>query len=160
MTFLEIIENIDVGTNEQCWPWKCFRDRWGYGRVWFEGRVWGVHRLIHRFESGEEIPDGLFVLHSCDNPICANPHHLRLGTHGENMADMVERGRVAAGEKHGSAKLTLEQVQAIRASDKTQRVLAKEFGVSRQLIGLIKSGEKWKVPAPARAIVATREVSQ
>lgn len=52
--------------------------------------------------TGKSQPNGAFALHACDNKSCCNPAHLRWGSHADNMADKVARGRCAAGETHGS----------------------------------------------------------
>lgn len=93
------------------------------------------------------IPDGLIVMHLCDNRGCVNVDHLRLGTHAENMADMKAKGRARAG--YGNRKLTDAQVAEIR-SRLTGRygecsALGREFGVSHRTIGLIRDGRIWKV---------------
>jgi hypothetical protein len=82
----------------------------------------------------EEIEPGLFVLHSCDNPPCCNPRHLRVGTWADNTADMVERDRVSrlANEQSAQAKLSNAQVDEIRrrcAGGETQCSVAEHFGV-------------------------------
>lgn len=81
-----------------CWLYMGFRKWDGYGwlgRKALDGRSSGyitAHRYAWILTNGE-VPDGLHVLHQCDNPPCCNPAHMRLGTHQENMAEMRARGR-------------------------------------------------------------------
>lgn len=75
-----------------CWLWVAGVDRRGYGRFWARGHQHGAHREAYRLTYGE-IPDGLFVCHRCDTPLCVRPSHLFLGSHAENMQDMVQKGR-------------------------------------------------------------------
>jgi len=94
------------------------------------------------------IPDGMQVLHRCDNPPCCNPAHLFLGTQADNIADMIakRRGGAVSGEAHYRAKLTADQVSAIRAryaAGETQVALAREFGVSQTNISRIVRGTTW-----------------
>lgn len=94
------------------------------------------------------IPDGLHVLHHCDNPPCVNPAHLFLGTNADNVADKTAkgRGRGGRGEAHRNAKLTADQVREIRelaASGLTQREIAARYGVRHTAIGKILRGERW-----------------
>jgi hypothetical protein len=98
------------------------------------------------------IPDGLFVCHKCDTPACVNAEtHLFLGTHQENMADMVAKGRQARGERGGQAKLEAEQVLAIReryaAGETSKPSLGREYGVHSTTIGKIVRGESWSAAA-------------
>lgn len=86
-------------TKTQCWPWLGPADP--YGRIRIDGRRWSTHRLSWWIHFGE-IPKGLSVLHSCDNPPCCNPNHLWLGTTKDNMADMSKKGRAAKGLRHGT----------------------------------------------------------
>ena len=66
--------------------------RWrGYGTVWYQGNRWRAHRLAWTFKRGS-IPDGLFVLHKCNNRRCVNVDHLYLGTHLENVRDSLACG--------------------------------------------------------------------
>lgn len=77
------------------WTWKSGTDNYGYGGFQLGRRGEGqakAHRLSWFLANGE-IPPGLFVLHQCDMPACIRPEHLKLGTHDDNMADMVRRGR-------------------------------------------------------------------
>lgn len=79
-------------TADGCWEWQGARLPKGYGRIGIDGSVQLVHRVMYTLDQGQ-IPEGLHVLHSCDNPPCCNPGHLRAGTPSDNMLDAVERGR-------------------------------------------------------------------
>lgn len=85
-------------------------NRRGYVTAWHEGRLTKLHRLVYCEHNAVSLASiaGQMVLHSCDNPRCINPAHLRLGTHMDNMADMASRRRSAG------LKLTPEQVAYIR----------------------------------------------
>jgi len=130
-----------------CWEWQgyCISD--GYGQITVDGAPKRVHRVMFEEMVGP-IPEGMCVLHSCDNPPCANPAHLWLGTHADNMADRDAKGRqgAARGEKNGRSKLTWEQVEAIRMDTRLQYVIASDYGVSYQLISKIKAKKYWKEP--------------
>lgn len=81
--------------------WECVshaKDRAGYPVVTRNGKFHRMSRYIYECEKGE-IPDGMIILHSCDNPECINPAHLSAGTPADNSNDMVKKGRQAKGEK-------------------------------------------------------------
>jgi hypothetical protein len=80
-----------------CMEWKLHTVR-GSGRMKVNGRKQYVHRLMWEIVNGA-IPEGLFVLHHCDNPACVEPSHLFVGTHADNMADMVAKGRSTRGRQ-------------------------------------------------------------
>jgi hypothetical protein len=75
-----------------CWHFCGTRNQGGYGRLTVGGRMQVVHRLSYELFVGP-IADGLFVLHSCDNPSCINPAHLSLGTRSDNARDCFRKGR-------------------------------------------------------------------
>lgn len=103
------------------------------------GKAVRAHRAAWITANGP-IPDGLWVLHHCDQRDCVNPEHLFLGTLLDNNADRDRKGRNAS-------KLTAEQVVAIRrrrAAGETQQSIADDFGVSRPLISMIASGKVWR----------------
>lgn len=79
---------------DDCWEWTGGINPNGYGRIGSHkyGEQYSTHRLAYKLTHGE-ITDGLFVLHSCDNRKCCNPAHLFLGTHKDNVADMINKGR-------------------------------------------------------------------
>src|SRR5262245_52922653 len=120
---------------DTCWLWQAQLNNNGYGcfGVWREdkGRYWPTyaHRLAWIFLRGP-IPDGLNVLHHCDTPACVNPDHLWLGTQADNAADCWERGRHPP-LPISMAKLSPEQVRAIRKDNRRVHVIASEYGVTR-----------------------------
>jgi hypothetical protein len=132
---------------DACWPWLGRRDRDGYGRIQVKGKAKGAHVVALELATGEPVPSGELVRHSCDNPPCCNPLHLLSGDHADNSADAKERGRTLSGERCSSAKLSDEQADEIRrlcAGGKygifTQ--LAKKFGVSSRQISYIATGKR------------------
>ncbi len=127
-----------------CVEWAGSRQRRGYGMLWFQGRRWLAHRRAWVQARGP-IPEGLNVLHRCDNPPCVNVDHLFLGTHQDNMTDKRVKGRAPGkpGETNPAAKLTQQQADEIRADPRSQRKIAKDYGVSQCTVSDIKSGRRW-----------------
>ncbi len=105
-----------------------------------------MHRVAYELKHGP-IPDGLHVLHRCDNPACANVDHLFLGTPAENMADKV-KSRQLKGSGHPEAKLTERSVLEIRSKYAHVRgvltQLANEYGVRKQAIMKIVKRQSWR----------------
>lgn len=135
---------IERVTESGCWIWMgsiCGSNDYGYAFYKWQRNI--AHRLAWIAYRGP-IPGGLLVLHSCDVSVCCNPAHLFLGTHRDNMRDMTSKNRQAIGERQGSAKLTREQVKAIRDDPRKQRDIARAFGVSKSLVHVIKSRQAWK----------------
>lgn len=118
-------------------------DKDGYGKVKVHGKTWKAHRLAYTRQVGP-IPEGLVLMHSCDNRMCINPEHLTPGTHQENLADRDAKGRQAKGTRHGRSKLTKEDVVAIRESSLTQQAIAAQYGVSQASISDIIRRVTWE----------------
>ncbi len=87
----KILKPLENATNE-CIEWQGAKHRNGYGLVRIDGIGFKVHRAVWTLVKGE-IPKGMHVLHTCDNPPCFNIKHLFLGTHLDNMRDRKAKGR-------------------------------------------------------------------
>ena len=135
-----------------CWEWTGYLNLYGYGDFKFYGpepRQVKSHRVMWEHFHGRPVPDGLFVLHECDNPACCRPDHLRAGTQSENMLDMHKRGR-----HNAPTRLTKKQADEIRqrhrglprASDPAdfQATLAAEYGVAQSTVSRIINNRLWK----------------
>lgn len=139
------LDNVEKSSG--CWLWTGCLDPRGYGQF----SLLGIRQLAHRYsyQKFKGIIDcGMWVLHRCDNPACVNPDHLFLGTHEDNMADMVSKGRSLnqSGEKNHNARLDQNDVVAIRAeiaNGTKQRDLARRYSVSENQIKEIKYGRRW-----------------
>ena len=129
-----------------CWEWTGYRRADGYGHIHIGDKTVYVHRYAWELANGP-IPAGMSVCHRCDVRICVNPDHLFLGTHVDNMADMVEKDRQARGSTNGNARLTETQVMEIcarhAAGGTTYRSLAREFGVGKSTISRIVHRTNW-----------------
>ncbi len=134
-----------VQKTDDCWIWLGAKSG-GRGYISISGKMVSAPRFSFMLHKGD-IPKNICVCHTCDNPACVNPQHLWLGTHSQNMEDMVRKGRIK-GEKHPRAKLTEEQVLEIKrlyATGKyTQRKLGAMYGVNKTPIGYILNGINWK----------------
>jgi len=115
----------------------------GYGQIHSNGRTAYAHRVAWELANGP-IPDGAFVLHTCDNRRCVNPDHLWTGSYLDNISDMNVKLRHAHGAKNGHAILTVAQVRLIRVMGGTQNEIAEYFGVSQGLVSMIRSRRIWK----------------
>lgn len=115
----------------------------GYGTIWVRGKMVRAHRFAYELFKGR-IPAGLVVRHKCRNRNCVNPDHLEIGTHRENALDRRRDGTQKEGEASTSSKLSEEEVLEIRQSTKSQRALAKRYGVGRRAIQSVLSRRTWK----------------
>lgn len=147
-----------VSKTSSCWLWvgaqangrgvlNMGKVSYASGRPRYDYRI-KAHRfswLIHN--QPEQIPDGIFVCHSCDNPLCVNPDHLFLGTNRDNLLDASRKGRMNRGPKNGMAKLTEKQVKEIKEMYATgkhsQEEVAEVFGIGRTTVSLIVNGKRW-----------------
>jgi hypothetical protein len=147
---------------DDCWKWIACTDDGGYGKMsgntkqkWFRGThiSWHLHF--------GEIPEGLYVLHKCDNPPCVNPGHLFLGTLKDNMQDKIRKGRcrcvvgddhhyrtmpecIRRGSNNPASKLTEELVREILADKRSHREIAQIHGVSPTTIYCVRKGITWR----------------
>jgi hypothetical protein len=142
-------DNADrSGGPDACWPWAKQRHSRGYGYFCIKKRKKFAHRVAWELATGGDA-SGLVVMHSCDNPPCVNPAHLRLGTARDNAQDCIAKGRklIVLGEDHGGAKLTEEDVVLIRKmamSGKSSYEIAKTMPCSARQIRDIVSRKMWR----------------
>ena len=131
-----------VEKSHGCWHWKGGKDWDRYGI--FSSSI-KAHRFSYKLHNGE-IPKGLSVLHSCDNPSCVNPEHLFLGTHRDNMKDRYNKNRQAKGESNGNSKLTEKDVLEIKRLKgvMTLKEIGKIYSVDLSVIGNIFNNKIWK----------------
>jgi hypothetical protein len=136
---------LDANSRQEgeCIVWAGYARPEGYGEVDFNGERHLSNRAAWMAYKNED-PGELCVCHKCDNPRCINPEHLFLGTRAENSADRDRKGRQARGERNGPAKLTEEQVRAIRADERGCRKLAKAYGVHMGTILSIRAKRTWR----------------
>lgn len=123
----------------ECWEWTAARDKDSYGVTWANGHSIGAHRMSWIIFNGA-IPNGVQVLHKCDNPPCVNPNHLWAGTDGDNKADKISKQRQARGVDQYSAKLDEAKIREIRIrriNGETLSSIAASYSVTVQTV--------WKV---------------
>lgn len=131
-----------------CLVWTKGKCHDGYGNVYAFGKNTGTHRVAWMLTHGP-IPEGMKVLHHCDNPPCCNPDHLFLGTDMDNTVDKCSKGRQrgAVGGQNPAAKLDESKVRRIRElliTGQSARSIAIDFMVTGTTIGYIKKGKTWR----------------
>jgi hypothetical protein len=139
-----------VQKTDTCWIWIGAVASGRYGM--YNGM--GAHKFAYQVTTGTTVPDGFVVMHMCDNPICVNPSHLKIGTPKDNSIDMRDKGRNAVflGEYHGSSKLKEEDVLYIRANyvkgnrwkPGNSKELATKFGIHRSHVYAIANNKQWQ----------------
>jgi hypothetical protein len=140
------------GMLDSCWEWTGALTSKGYGEIIYKRKNWLAHRFSYEYFIGP-IPEGLNVLHKCDNPKCVNWHHLVAGTQQENIQDMIGKGRenllfLKKGEKSPNSKLTQAQVDEIRMdyipNVVTVKALSIKYGVTAGAIWQVLARITWK----------------
>lgn len=137
------------GPNGDCWEWVGSTNGPGYGTFfWPGGASMNSHVASYWITTGDTDTKGFTICHTCDNRVCVNPAHLFKGTQGDNMNDMVAKGRCKEGPKHPDAKFSSEQVREIRVRFSTgissRLELAIEYGVSLGVVCNLIKGRTYK----------------
>lgn len=141
---------VKMGGPVDCWEWTGAKNDDGYGHFRnSEKRTKNAHKFSYELVNGP-IPKGLCAMHSCDNRACVNPAHMSLGTHHENMIDAMKKKRHVYGERNIHAKLTEDDVRAIRQTywckgkRSNAKELAAKYGVKHGAIVNAANGHYWK----------------
>lgn len=147
-----------TANDNDCWLWTASKIKDGYGSFRHGQDVFLSHRVSYLLSSGVD-PNDKEVCHSCDTPQCVNPAHLFIGSHSDNMCDMVKKDRFRGstgktwvskrcGEQVNTSKLSASQVECIRemcaSKVMTQAKIAEQFGVNRSTIQRIFYNKQWK----------------
>lgn len=144
---------VERRSDDGCWEWQASLDSRGYGNFGVPrndgtGRylMKRAHRIAWELNNGLLQSSLQYICHSCDNRKCVNPRHLFIGNQKINMADCVAKGRLndRNGANNPRAKLTENDVRAIRVSNESLRVLAEKYGVSKSVIGYARKGITWR----------------
>lgn len=124
-------ENVNIVDADQCWEWKLARlsGKYQYGRLHWGSKNSYAHQVAMELTHGE-IPEGMYVCHKCDNPICCNPNHLFFGTQSQNVCDAVSKGRWYPGPK---PILNEMQINFIRENYVPYVVTIREFSEKFQV---------------------------
>jgi len=129
-----------------CWEWIKGKDRAGYGQCTYRQDPVRAHAVSWRCFRGA-VPKGLCVCHLCDNRCCVNPDHLFLGTPKENTQDMIKKNRKPKGIQIHNAKRSEDDIREIKrlyeSGEKTQREIAKLYGMGFSKVNAIIRGRAW-----------------
>ena len=141
-----ILEAVKIN-DDGCWIWQRNLSNQGYARIGINRKNYKVARLVAEYIYGDS--NGKFCLHSCDNPACVAPDHLRWGTPKENTNDMDQRNRrkSALGQANAKSKFTEEDIRFIRSvpiNSSNKNLLASQFGVSPTAIRAVWLRKSWK----------------
>jgi len=131
-----ILDNVTQDPVTKCWNWNLNKSK-GYGRARHLGKVVQVHCAAYTLWTGNQISEGLFGCHKCDNRACCNPDHIFIGTQSQNLQDASSKGRMVIPNK----KLIDKQAEIIRSDPRMQKVIAAEYGVSQQCVSRIQLGQ-------------------
>lgn len=147
-TLLErLMARVKKNEKTGCWEYTGSLNGKGYGVLSINKTSVKAHRVSYEEFVGR-IPGDLFVLHKCDNRKCVNPKHLFLGTHIENMQDMVRKGRSLRkpGSKQPNSKLKESDISTIRSrlsSGESSKDISVSYSVTRTTISRIKNNKAW-----------------
>lgn len=126
-----------------CWHWTGGLSRDGYGKLTLRGYERFAHRISYEAHKGPIPANAPVVRHLCNNPSCVNPAHLAAGTHADNMRDKIVAGSVR-GTNNPRARLTEDQVRAIKHSSESANTIVDHYGVSYHTVRDIRAGRSWR----------------
>lgn len=136
----DVFKHIDMhgGDKSVCWEW--LGGVTGIGRPSFSlggGKI-TPYRLVYELIHGVKLERKEIICHQCDNPVCCNPDHLKLGTHQDNMNEMKER------ERHGLPHHTINAIRKLHSEGRQQTEIAELYGVHKSTIGRIVRNDAYQ----------------
>lgn len=135
------------GDKESCWDWEFGVTAGGYGQMAYKCKKYASHRLSWSYYNDKSIPKGCVIMHTCDNPKCVNPSHLKLGTQKDNVADMMAKGRFKDYNKKGSnnpqSVVNPDHVIDIYTSNGTHKAISEKYGYKLSTVANIRIGRGW-----------------
>lgn len=135
--------------NSGCWIWLNADGAQGYGRMRVNGKTRNAHRAAYEIANDTILTSDIDVCHRCDTPACVNPDHLFAGTRKENMEDCARKNRIRPptplmGDESPNSKLTEDDVRAIRADNRSNRALARHYGLDKGTIAAVRKRLTWR----------------
>jgi hypothetical protein len=141
----KFFNKIKINPINKCWEWQGYKDSDGYGYRTVNYKTYIAHRWSYEYYKGP-IPKDMLIRHLCHNTSCVNPNHLEIGTHRDNMDDMLNANRQASGIKCARSKLNDIQILEIRNLYPSHTIskIAKLYGVTQSNISAIIRKKTWK----------------
>lgn len=143
---------VDIKSSNECWNWIGTLDAGGYGKLYMshpKPTTLMAHRVSYFIHNNNRLPDNKIVMHTCDNPSCVNPDHLKMGTQKDNVLDCVKKDRRSPQDGENNHRAILSNDDALKIKDLYQtgkynhRELGDMFGVHGGTISNIVQGKTW-----------------
>ena len=140
---------VEVG---ECLEWQGHVSSGGSPRIWHEGKTQSARKLMLKAHGKPcDVPPKHKLMTTCENPRCIHPDHLVIVPMAKfvrvrlvaNTNHQIRAAKIAKARRQ-SAKLTADDVAAIRASDEADHILAERYGVSRSHVSGIQARTKWR----------------
>ena len=136
--FLRMVKIVESG----CHEWTSTLHRDGYGKFHYKGQQVQAHRVAYSLFVGE-IPQGMMILHKCDNRKCVNPEHLYAGTAKQNMADKIARCRKLWGRMKYT-QIQIDECKRLYASGMSQCEVAEKMNMDQTTVSRFVRGDYLK----------------
>jgi len=144
-------DKVEKNDKDKCWEWLASKDKDGYGYFSVKGKTYKAHRISYIINSGNQIPIGMVIMHSCDTTSCINPEHLSLGTVAKNNRDIILKNRQnwnpAIGTNNGKSILNEYIVLEMRnfyKNGKTFKEISEHFDVKIPTVRAVIYHHSWR----------------